>query len=343
MGFIPQTLLIGNGFNLLHSEKFEWKNVLKSVSNSIDDKQNKTPYTHIYEKLYLDEIAKYDIDLKEKAPEKALKARIFEELEDLMSTVFKGRTYPKEYEQFFLNGFCPFQNVLTTNYDYGFDNALLAIGYKLNEVCNNEDIYSTLRKCSYIKNDSLVNVWHIHGEGEGKNRSSNSIMLGYDHYCGALSRIEKYVKNGKIDKTDCSVIKRPNKKCHYIHYLMMDSTNSWSIDNIKTWIDTFFFTDVHIIGFGMDFSEIDIWWLLNKRKRYLSNIHSNNNLGNGLINENKIFFYGEEKDGINDTLSTYGVICKTSKRPENKKNWSDMYKNNIKEIINYFNNPISIF
>lgn len=28
-------------------------------------------------------------------------------------------------------------------------------------------------------------------------------------------------------------------------------------------------TDVHIIGFGMDFSEIDIWWLLSKRARLM--------------------------------------------------------------------------
>ena len=38
---------------------------------------------------------------------------------------------------------------------------------------------------------------------------------------------------------------------------------------IHSWIDLFFTTNVHIIGFGLDYSEQDIWWILNKRKRYM--------------------------------------------------------------------------
>lgn len=36
-----------------------------------------------------------------------------------------------------------------------------------------------------------------------------------------------------------------------------------------SWIELFFRTNVYIVGFGMVFSEIDIWWLLNKRARFL--------------------------------------------------------------------------
>ena len=39
--------------------------------------------------------------------------------------------------------------------------------------------------------------------------------------------------------------------------------------SIISWIDLMFTTDVYIVGFGMDFSEQDIWWILNKRQRFI--------------------------------------------------------------------------
>ena len=31
----------------------------------------------------------------------------------------------------------------------------------------------------------------------------------------------------------------------------------------------FFNSDIHIVGFGFDYSEIDLWWILNKRARMM--------------------------------------------------------------------------
>lgn len=36
---------------------------------------------------------------------------------------------------------------------------------------------------------------------------------------------------------------------------------------IRSWIDSFILGDVYILGFGMNFSEFDMWWLLNRKKR----------------------------------------------------------------------------
>lgn len=47
------------------------------------------------------------------------------------------------------------------------------------------------------------------------------------------------------------------------------------------WIDAFFFTNLHIIGITLDFSEIDIWWLLSRRARLLKN---------GYI-KNQVYYY----------------------------------------------------
>ena len=37
--------------------------------------------------------------------------------------------------------------------------------------------------------------------------------------------------------------------------------------SINSWIDLFFVAPIYMIGIGLSFDEIDIWWILNKRKR----------------------------------------------------------------------------
>lgn len=338
----PQTLLIGNGFNRLHSDKFEWKEILECANDA--EKLNiagDVPYTHIYERLYLNIIENCTIDAKDKAGETELKQTIFNKLESLAKSEFQTREYPKQYEKLFINGICPFQNVLTTNYDYGLENALKAFGYEVIEEKKAEDIYSTSRKKTLCKKDSYINVWHIHGEGKGKKDSPKSIMLGYDHYCTTLSRIEKYLKSGMIGKNKLYPDSYQGEKCHYMPWLMNEGVYS---SNFETWIDAFFLTDIHIIGFGMGFTEIDLWWLLNKRQRYLTDKYSVNHIKNSSPH-NEILYYGVIRSEIKDTLQAYGVNCNNTQieTSQEKPNWKDVYENNISKIMSQFNNQISIF
>ena len=36
---------------------------------------------------------------------------------------------------------------------------------------------------------------------------------------------------------------------------------------ISSWLDAFIMGDVYVLGFGYDFSEMDLWWLLNRKQR----------------------------------------------------------------------------
>ena len=47
-------------------------------------------------------------------------------------------------------------------------------------------------------------------------------------------------------------------------------------DNIafRSWIDYFVLGELYIVGLGLDFSEFDLWWLINRRFR--ENINKNN-------------------------------------------------------------------
>ena len=53
----------------------------------------------------------------------------------------------------------------------------------------------------------------------------------------------------------------------------------------QTWVDLFFVATVYFIGFGLDFSETDIWWLLNKRARFKEKLEISN----------EIFFYAPQQ------------------------------------------------
>jgi hypothetical protein len=78
-------------------------------------------------------------------------------------------------------------------------------------------------------------IWHIHGELN----NPESIMIGYEHYMGSIHNIQTHQNKKKDEK----------KK--------------------ESWVDIFLRDDVYILGLGLDFGEIDLWWLLSYRNRLI--------------------------------------------------------------------------
>jgi hypothetical protein len=69
-----------------------------------------------------------------------------------------------------------------------------------------------------------------------------------------------------------------------------------------SWVDLFFMTDVHIIGFGLGYDETDIWWILNRRKRMLLE-------GKITTLPNNIYFYMNNLNHAQaKLLSDFGAI-----------------------------------
>lgn len=96
-------------------------------------------------------------------------------------------------------------------------------------------------------------LWYIHGYAE----RPRSIILGYEQYSGMLQRMRDYVVTGpdyeKFDKPPLA--KRIRHGTAFLR---------------ESWIDLFFLEDVHLLGFKLDFAEMDIWWLLTYRSRMMS-------------------------------------------------------------------------
>ena len=132
-----------------------------------------------------------------------------------------------------------FDCILTTNYTYEVECAILNQERFLfdemkqrhqpetidPEIKNNNLLYSFNLVKDRFYPDKQIKVYHIHGEG----LFPQNIVIGHNSYSNLLKS--------------------------YIDYFY-DKRNG------ESWLEKFVENDVYILGFGMDFSEIDLWWLL---------------------------------------------------------------------------------
>lgn len=91
--------------------------------------------------------------------------------------------------------------------------------------------------CNNVKNS----VWHVHGEI----RKPDSVTLGHYAYGNLLKRI---------------IIEVENRKNLY-------EQNQWFKKDtvLDSWIDAFILGDIYVLGCGFGLSEVDLWWLLNRK------------------------------------------------------------------------------
>ncbi|MBL4886780.1 MAG: SIR2 family protein [Planctomycetaceae bacterium] len=280
------TVLFGNGLNRISEKSVSWEALLDKPFQ-----HNELPNTMVYERIFME---KHKANSSEQADELKIKQTIADAMKDQGSN-----------ELFELLAKMKIENYLTTNYDYAFEKAINLEPDKL----STEEIYSLRRKRSYKYKDSIKSLWNLHGEID----HPKSIMLGLDHYVGSVSKIDSYIK-GKYKHTvkgkNISVLPmidklQRNKFCH------------------TSWVDFFFSSNVHIIGLSLDYSETDIWWLLNKRARYAVE---------GLV-KNKIYFYtgniDQEKKGL---LKSFDVEVELVKSNTLNPDYKSIYRTAINSI-----------
>lgn len=295
---MENTILFGNGFNRLRNSGISWEDVLNDLKKENFSNGN-LPYTLIYEKSLLDgakgqinTFTDYEFDVKVK-------------LAELMKTIVPADIY-KNLATLGLKKY------LTTNYDYCL-NQIFELN-KLKDVNNStEDIYSIRRKTTFYneKNEEVSTIWNIHGEIN----KPISIMLGYDHYTGSLSKLESYVKGNYEFAFNRDSIKPKSMRSKILGQSDFDD---------YSWIESLFKDKVHIIGLKLDYSETDIYWILNKRKRFYTE------LGNSIKFKNEIIYYTINEDNHkHELLKSFGVKV-IFKKGFNHSEIYDFALNNIK-------------
>jgi len=289
------SILFGNGFNRLEFSNPSWSDLLDDVSKGCDIIHS-VPPTFQYEHSLLQYIninsGNGSLVVKEMEFKKDIAYRL---------TKIKYSKYLEELQSCGVNLF------LTPNFDKAFyANLTEKDNFKISDTA--EQVYSLHRWHKFELDGSEMIVYPYHGEIF----YPKTIELGFDHYCGAIGKIDKYVKGSYAFST------ARNKFVTAISVRLKNKTVlklsdfgavDHDIPNILSWIDAFFFTNMHIIGFGMDFSEIDIWWILDRRARLIAESNSERVI-------NKIYYY--PTDPISSTngillekykiLRQYGVI-----------------------------------
>lgn len=283
-----QSILYGNGINRLTKGMPSWDQLIREISDGeLEDKipnplkyealLMKQPYKGPHQRLITsDGLSLVDRDgnaiyADGELTEKVLKERIAKRLKQFSSNSI--------YDQV---SRLPITLFITTNYDNTIFKSLGTAS--LNKRFREEKLYSIRRNYVINAADGEVQYyWPMHGNID----SPASIMLGFDHYCGSLAKIEQYVKGGY--------------DLHGSRLESMSKRINQGINEVISWVDLFFVSDIHIIGLNLGYEEIDLWWVLNKRRRIKQ--------ADSDLVKNRICYYPVEniKDGIQQVLASFDV------------------------------------
>ena len=262
---MEKVIFFGNGLNRLVSSNISWGDLLDKIKNQNKFDDDKLPNTMIYERIVLQKLNTNEDILQD---EFELKVDIAELLRDIKG----NEVYKNLFE-------LDCQHYITTNYDYGFIDSIIGlkdINLPISEH-STEDVYSVRRlKSISTKKEKKKHFWQIHGEI----RRPATIMLGLDQYSGSISKLNDYVKgNYKYQRDGVSITEAS----------IEDKLNDNKL-NESSWAELFFGSDIHIMGFSFDFSEMDLWWLLTRRARMKKSPRTKS------LIKNSIHFYCHEID-----------------------------------------------
>lgn len=308
---MENTIFFGNGINRLNSNNLSWNKLLDNLKGSRKFNNDKLPNTMIYERIILERPLKESKVLNE---EYHVKMQIAE----LMSEISTHQIYLDLYH-------LEAENYITSNYDYAFIESIKNLGevnLPLYEYTS-EDVYS-IRRLKRISNTKQVkkHFWQIHGEI----KKPATIMLGLDHYCGEIGKIDNYIKGNyryieeEKTKTEKSIA---------------DKLKENKFED-SSWIELFFNSNIHIIGFSMDFSEIDIWWILNKRARMKKSELSD------LIKNDIIFYCDEPNEDLHGLLRSMDVKVSIIPSADGPKKFDDYYINLTKKLNSIIKYPLRL-
>ena len=229
----PQVLLLGNGLNLAYGGK-SWADLLKDI-NVREDFNVK----ELCSPMPLQAILVTNNNLKETMKKKSLE--------------FFGRIQTDEQMQILrLLLTMGFDDIITTNYSYELE----AAGIGKQEVEEGQ-VRRMMRSKGRAETKYMLHtfnqvccgeytnrIWHIHGES----RKPDSMILGHYWYGNMLSKMHEELKHNRQNQ-------------YYEHQ------RDGSAIIYDSWLDSFIMGDVYVIGFGFDVSEVDLWWLLNRKYR----------------------------------------------------------------------------
>lgn len=291
-----ETILFGNGINRLAQNSKSWDELLCGLTRTDQKPISGIPNTLQYEDLLLsdEKIDFMNPNLPMNKREEILKDMICQEVRKANPTEIHKRLAGMDFDHY-----------LTTNYDYCIDKSLSEVGYRKDSrrSCSVEIMHSLFRKRVFLRDCREKAVWSIHGEAD----KQSSIMLGFDHYCRYIAKIDNYLRGEYSPATG-------ERKYVSIRGKNVASMKDRAKRNIAifSWVDLFFVSNIHILGLGLDYIETDLWRVLNYRKRLMKETD---------LIHNRIVFHGNTSESHKLILQSLGVEVL-----EYPQDWTSMYQ-----------------
>ena len=276
----PQVLLLGNGLNRAYGG-VSWGNLLKNISQRTD-----IPAEGLQSPMPLQAMLYTNNNIGE-----AIKGK-----EDKLYGKIATEEQMNKLKRLLELGF---DEILTTNYSYELEMAhqgtaeikeaeLKKLQLHTDAVPRTEPKYLLH---TFYQMES-TRIWHIHGEA----KKPNGIIIDHYLYAALLGRMIDFLK----------------ARANYYAHCEKNEIEP----EIKSWLDSFILGDVYVLGFSFEFSEFDLWWLLNRKK--------NENAPHG-----NVYFFEMEKPGFDEKkelLKLLGVIPVSCGVTKPKEGTDEAYK-----------------
>lgn len=234
----PRVLLLGNGINRAFSLSPSWDALLQSIqTRSLTQEET-------------DALAQVPYPLR---PVILTQDRLEEHLPAIAENL--AALQAGAQEEALLRDFAalPVEAILTTNYTYELEKALIpdfrcAFGRrcKYRKIAFSSGGADSIHRLHtyFSPPGTAVSIWHIHGEAA----RPKTMVLGHYAYGKLLSRAQQQV---------AGVLARYKGRSAHPNDLQLHS-----------WLEFFLLSDVYVVGFGLELSELDLWWLINCKKRH---------------------------------------------------------------------------
>lgn len=257
-------LLLGNGINQNEELVCSWDELLKTACK--DDMKKKggavTPavlpsvdgltMTLGYD---LQEFYAIDHDIAQNGTD--LKRKIADSMKKRMNEKTGEASFSWENTIHWQIMHLPLDTFLTTNYDYALESSVCP-GF-MSSSGSRETIYSRYRKHIVNVDTKDKTVYHIHGEIH----VPRTICLGFEQYSGSLEKMRSDLVRSTKNMEDTS-----DEHTYHLRDVMIGlKKEDGSNEDDGSWYLKFFKEDIFILGLRLDFSEQDLWWLLDFRIR----------------------------------------------------------------------------
>ena len=294
MNNYPKVLLLGNGINRSFAGD-DWNDLVKKL--------------HINRKVPVDSLKDVPFPLKAVL---STNDNVYDSIKN-NDELFYGLSDEKlEESRSLMESLLdiPFDYILTTNYSYEIERIADPKIRRDGKNCKSKNLVKGNRVegkyllSSYTNVSSKerpIKVFHIHGEA----KKPDSIILGHYYYGSLLSKMQSRIQNNQF------IIQKQGKP-----------------PVVNSWMDAFIMGDVYTLGFGFDLSEMDLWWLLCRKKREKAE-------------HGKLYFYESSSDDNSikhALLESYGGECKSLGYRGKPDDYISFYKDAIEDISKQINN-----